>query len=130
MVRISVPDAHPVDHVALEGTHPNESAMRVGAPRDAHVRIDANEDLTIQIREDEDGRYVGCRKQYADDVRDFFREEYGAEYDTDDGGGEDGPTPAEQIEDGVCPWCGEEYANVGSHAAQAHPDEYEAFKAD
>jgi len=77
MPRIDVPEEHPVDHVALEGTHPNESAMRVGAPRDAHVRIEDAEDKTLQIREDPDGRYVGCPAQYADAIREFFAEEYG-----------------------------------------------------
>jgi len=80
MVKIRVPDAHPVDHVALEGTHPNESASRIGAPRDAHVRIEADENLTLQIREDDDGRYVGAREQHADPIRRYFAAEYDAEY--------------------------------------------------
>jgi len=31
------------------------------------------------------------------------------------------------IEAGVCPWCESEYENVGSHAAQVHPDEWERY---
>lgn len=48
----------------------------------------------------------------------------------------DGPTDAERdiaglIDMGVCPWCEDdpEYENVGSHAAQVHPEKYDAYKA-
>jgi len=85
MVRIAVPDDHPVDHLELVGTHPNESAMRVGAPRDGHVRIEDDTNKTMQIREDDDGRYLGCPEQYADAVRAFFTDEYDADYSEGDG---------------------------------------------
>lgn len=84
MVKIRVPDGHDEEYVALQGTAPRESAMRMGAPRDAHVRIEDGEDHTIQIRRDEDGRYIGAREQHADAIRAYFAEEYGVEYDTDD----------------------------------------------
>jgi len=93
MVKIRVPDAHPVDHVALEGTHPNESASRIGAPRDAHVRIEADENLTLQIREDDDGRYVGAREQHADPIRRYFAAEYDAEYPELEDGDDADPAP-------------------------------------
>lgn len=34
----------------------------------------------------------------------------------------------ETIDDGVCPWCIEEFENVGSHASKAHPDEWDQYK--
>jgi hypothetical protein len=49
---------------------------------------------------------------------------------------DDGPTDAERdiaglIDMGICPWCEDdpEYENVGSHAAQVHAEEYQAYKA-
>lgn len=33
------------------------------------------------------------------------------------------------IEEGVCPWCGDDYDGVAQHASSAHPDEYEAYRA-
>jgi len=99
MVRIAVPDDHPVDHLELVGTHPNESAMRVGAPRDGHVRIEDDTNKTMQIREDDDGRYLGCPEQYADAVRTFFTEEYDADYSEGDGEPEgDESDPVAEVE--------------------------------
>jgi hypothetical protein len=36
--------------------------------------------------------------------------------------------PSAMIDDGECPWCGEQFENVGSHAAQAHPTEWKSHK--
>jgi len=47
--------------------------------------------------------------------------------------GEDGdePTAADQIDDGVCPWCDEyEGSAVGIHASSAHPDAWDEYRGD
>lgn len=34
---------------------------------------------------------------------------------------------AEIIDDGICPWCDDEYQNVPAHASAAHPDDWDAY---
>jgi len=57
----------------------------------------------------------------ADKVRPVSRET------ADDGAGSD----AAAIDAGVCPWC-DDYTgdHVGRHASRAHPEEWQAYKAD
>jgi len=37
---------------------------------------------------------------------------------------------AQLIQEGICPWCKDEYTSVGRHAAAAHPDEWAEYSAD
>jgi hypothetical protein len=66
MPRIPVPDDYESGVVTVAGT----DDYRYGA---ADVNTDAVERArNLSVREDDDGRYVGCSEHYADDVRTFL----------------------------------------------------------
>lgn len=92
MPRVRVPDEFDKGVVELAGTEPNENEMRVGAPREADVRVSDRYPRNAVVREDEDGRYVGVPERHAGPVRQFFADEYDASYSgEDDDSGEDAP---------------------------------------
>jgi len=99
MVRVDVPPDFSDKAVRFAGTPPNDDAQRLGAPRNEHIRVSDRNARDAVVREDSDGRYVAVPDYYAEKVREYFADEFGAEFDTD-GGDEtadtsdvDGPLP-------------------------------------
>lgn len=67
MTRLPVPDDYDSGHVSVSG------------PKDYHYEngADVNTDAVdhardLSVREDEDGRYVGCSDRYADEVAEYL----------------------------------------------------------
>jgi len=142
MPRIPVPDDYESGVVTVAGT----DDYRYGA---ADVNTDAVERARdLSVREDDDGRYVGCSEHYADDVRAFLGvnvtdtgsdgeettgessdEEPESVTDDEDDATEWEDRPAAAIEAGVCPWCDDyEGDHVGQHASSAHADQWADYK--
>lgn len=121
MPRVPVPDDYPSDHIVVAGTDDYHY-------READVQVDAPRARSLQIREDENGRYCGPPEQFADAVRAHLGLETGERV-------ESSATVADDvtalIDAGECPWC-DDYAGdaVPQHASSAHPDEWQAHKAE
>jgi len=98
MPRIPVPDDYESGVVTVAGTED----FRYGA---ADVNTDAVERARdLSVREDDDGRYVGCSEHYADDVRAFLGVDV-----TDSGSGDEETTressdeePESVTDDEIC----------------------------
>lgn len=142
MPRLPVPDDYEGSNILVAGRDDYHYA-------EADVQVDADEARTLQIREDEDGRYCGPPRQHMQAVADHLGVEVpeSATDDSDsaDGGtdsdanpegsdGEDGdaePDAADLVADGVCPWCppDDQYEgeHIGQHASSAHPDAWDEY---
>jgi len=67
MVRLTVPDDYERGYVSVAGR--KDFSYNNGAD----VNTDAVDNARgLSVREDEDGRYVGCSKHYAEDVAEFL----------------------------------------------------------
>lgn len=78
MPRVPVPDDYPSGSILVAGTEDYHYP-------DADVQVDAPTARTLQIREDDDGRYCGPPEQFADAVADYL----GVESPLADGGAGD-----------------------------------------
>lgn len=65
MPRIPVPDDYPTDHIVVAGTADYHYP-------EADVQVDDDHARTLQVREDDEGRYCGPPEQHADAVRAFL----------------------------------------------------------
>ena len=65
MPRVPVPDDYPGSSILVAGTEDYHYP-------DADVQVDAPTARTLQIREDDDGRYCGPPEQFADAVADYL----------------------------------------------------------
>lgn len=156
MPRIPVPDDFDAGHISVAGTddyHYGQADVNTEAvshARDVSVREDDDGRYVGPSGHyaDEIAEYLGVDLPGDGDDSESDGDDDGesdevTESDTaeDESSGEDSDaqpesvtqdadhdTNADLIENGECPWCGSEYENVGSHASQAHPDEYTAYK--
>lgn len=74
--KIRVPDGFDEAEVRLAGVEPNENERRLGPPRNEHVRVDVRDPRDAQVREDDEGRYVGVRQDYVGPIAVYFAENY------------------------------------------------------
>ena len=65
MPRVPVPDDYPKRHIVVAGTADYHYP-------EADVQVEDREARTLQVREDEDGRYCGPPRQYVDAVADYL----------------------------------------------------------
>lgn len=136
MVRIPVPDDYEGGYISVAGT----ADTRYGQ---ADVSTDAVRNARdLSVREDSEGRYVGCSKHYADDVRAFLgvdvTETSSDEEETAEESSDEEPETVtsagieyveDHIENGECPWCDEyEGDGVPQHASAKHPEDWAEYK--
>jgi hypothetical protein len=134
MVRITVPEDYDSGHVSVAGTadyHYGAADVNTEAVR--HAR-------DLSVREDAEGRYVGCSEHYADDVRAFLGvdETSSADEDSPEETSDAEPITVtsagveyaeDHIERGECPWCDDyEGDGVPQHASAAHPEDWAEYK--
>ena len=129
MTRIPVPDDFERSQVVVAGRR-DSHARRASAD----VTVDADHARPLQVRRDADGRYVGCGTEHAEAVAAFLGVDVDASPDAD--ADADADTSLNQqtdddtealVKDGTCPWCGDEFGNVASHASQVHPGEWAEY---
>lgn len=65
MGRVPVPDDYEGDHILIAGTEDYHYP-------EADVQVDADRARSVQVREDEDGRYCGPAEQHEDAVREYL----------------------------------------------------------
>lgn len=105
MAKVRVPPEFDRNTVVVIGTEPNDDGEYMGAPRSGDVRVDERYPRNATVREDAEGRYVGVPEAHVGPIREFFTEEFGAEYDdaadTDDEseGNAEGDTSADALPD-------------------------------
>jgi len=128
MVRLTVPDDYERGYVSVAGR--KDFSYNNGAD----VNTDAVDNARgLSVREDEDGRYVGCSKHYADDVAEFLgvdvpESAYSDGENLEDDSQAEPETVTSAIESGVCPWCDDYEGNgVPQHASAAHPEDWAEY---
>lgn len=133
MPRVPVPDDYEDDHILVAGERDYHYPY-------ADVQVDADSARSLQVREDEQGRYCGPPEQFEDAVREYLgvTESSNTESESPGDDSESEPEPVtvvepeyveEHIEDGECPWC-DDYTGDGvpQHASSAHPEAWAAYK--